>query len=157
MATPVNPEAQALIDLQSAVTAITAAVAAEITALQNAINAQGVNNSPAIEASVANLRSLIGTLNASVAPPTVAGPPVVTSISPNAGPIAGGTVVTLAGTGFTGATGVTVGGVAATGLTVASDTSLTFTTPPSAAGLANVVVTTPAGVSGLATTTFTFS
>jgi hypothetical protein len=152
-----NPEAQALTDLQSAVSDITAAVATEITALQNAINAQGVNNSPAIEASVANLRALIGTLNQSVnptAPP--AGGPVVGSIAPTTGPIAGGTSVTLTGTGLTGASGVTVGGIAATSLLVASDTSLSFTTPASVAGPAAVIVTTPAGVSGNATA-FTFS
>src|ERR1700743_551479 len=155
---PANPESQALADLQSAVVDITTAVAAEITALQNALNAQGVNNSPAIEASVANLRALIGSLNQSVnaANPPAPAAPAVASISPSSGPVAGGTSVTLTGTGLTGATGVTVGGVAATGLQVASDTSLTFTTPASAAAPAAVVVTTPAGVSGSATT-FTFS
>lgn len=152
-----NPEAQALTDLQSAVTDIGTAIATEITALQNAINAQGVNNSPAIEASVANMRALIGTLNQSVAPPAPPAPgPVVSSISPSSGPIAGGTSVTLTGTGLTGASGVTVGGVAATGVSVASDTSLSFTTPASVAGPAAVVVTTPAGVSGSATT-FSYS
>ena len=153
----VNPEAQALTDLQSAVTDIGAAIAVEITALQNAINAQGVNNSPAIEASVANMRALIGTLNQSVAPaaPPATGP-VITSIAPTAGPIAGGTSVTLTGTGLAKASGVTVGGVAATSLLVASDTSLSFTTPASVAGQAAVVVTGPNGVSGNAAT-FTYS
>src|ERR1700743_898456 len=98
-----NPESQALADLQSAVTDITAAVAAEITALQNAINAQGVNNSPAIEASVTNLRNLIGTLNASIAPPPAATAPVVSSMTPTSGPAAGGTSVTITGSALTGA------------------------------------------------------
>ena len=35
--------------------------------------------------------------------------PTVTSISPSSGPLAGGSSVTLTGTGFTGATGVTIG------------------------------------------------
>jgi len=61
-----NAETQALADLSQAVVDLGTAVAAEINALQAAINAQGVNNSPAIEASVANIRSLIGGLNASV-------------------------------------------------------------------------------------------
>lgn len=153
----VNPEAQALTDLQSAVTDIGAAIATEITALQNAINAQGVNNSPAIEASVANIRSLIGSLNQSVNPTVApAAGPVVSSIAPSSGPIAGGTSVTLTGTGLTKASGVTVGGIAATALLVASDTSLSFTTPASVAGPAAVVVTGPAGVSGNATT-FSYS
>jgi hypothetical protein len=62
-----NAETQALADLQQAVVDLGTAVAAEINALQAAINAQGVNNSPAIETSVANIRSLIGGLNTSVA------------------------------------------------------------------------------------------
>ena len=157
MATPVNPEAQALADLTQAVTDIGTAIAAEITALQNAINAQGVNNSPTIEASVANIRSLIGSLNASLKPPVVVPPaPAVASISPTSGSIAGGTVVTVTGTALTGATGVTVGGVAATGLTASNDTTLNFATPAREAGPAAVVVTTPAGPSGSATT-FTYS
>ena len=45
----------------------------------------------------------------------VAGPPTVTSVSPNSGPAAGGTSVTITGTNFTGATAVTFGGTAATG------------------------------------------
>jgi len=61
-----NAETQALADLSQAVVDLGTTVAAEINALQAAINAQGVNNSPAIEASVANIRSLIGGLNASV-------------------------------------------------------------------------------------------
>ncbi len=46
-------------------------------------------------------------------------PPAVTGVSPNSGPVAGGTAVTIAGTGFSTATGATTigfGGVAATGV-----------------------------------------
>jgi hypothetical protein len=143
-----NAEATALADLQAAVVDIGTAIAAEITALQNAINAQGVNNSPAIEASVSKMRDMIGALKASTAPPVVTPVvPAVASISPTSGPVAGGTSVTLTGTGLTGASGVTVGGLAATALQVASDTSLSFTTPASVAGPGNVVVTGPAGAS----------
>jgi hypothetical protein len=151
-------EAQALADLQSAVTDLGAAIAIEITALQNAINAQGVNNSPAIETAVSNIRSLIGGLNASIASTTGTGTPavpVITALNPTTGPTAGGTSVSVTGTGLTGATGVTVGGLAATGLIVASDTALSFTTPASVAGPAAVLVTGPGGVS--AATTFTYA
>jgi hypothetical protein len=154
-----NTEAQALADLQSAVTDLGAAIAAEITALQNAMNAQGVNNTPAIEASVTNIRSLIGGLNASIAATTTTPPaaaPVITSISPTSGPLAGGTSVTVTGTGLTKASGVTVGGLAGVGLVVASDTSLSFNTPASVAGPAAVVVTGPGG-SSTGTTTFTYA
>jgi hypothetical protein len=71
--------------------------------------------------------------------------PTFTSIVPIAGPIAGGTAVTITGSGFTGATGVTFGGTAATAVTVVSDTSITATTPAHAAGSVDVVVTAPGG------------
>ena len=48
--------------------------------------------------------------------------PTVTGISPTAGPLAGGTSVTITGTGFTGATAVDFGTIAATSFTVNSDT-----------------------------------
>ena len=149
-----NPEAQALADLQQVSADITAAITAEILALQNAINAQGVNNSPAIEQSVANLRSLVGSLNASLTPPVTAGPPVITSLAPANGSIAGGDKVTATGTGFTGATGVAVGGQPAASFSVQSDTTLVFTTPVSVAGPANVVVNTPLGASPASVFTF---
>src|SRR5262249_18543636 len=73
--------------------------------------------------------------------------PAVTGISPNPGPTAGGTSVTVTGTGFTGATAVSFGGVAATSFTVNSATQITATAPPQWSGTADVTVTTPAGTS----------
>ncbi|MEU6084703.1 IPT/TIG domain-containing protein [Streptomyces sp. NPDC047108] len=71
--------------------------------------------------------------------------PTITTIAPNQGPIAGGTVVTITGTNLTGAS-VDIGGNPATGVTVnATGTQLTATTPPGAAGPADVTVTTPGG------------
>ncbi|WP_310728455.1 IPT/TIG domain-containing protein [Streptomyces sp. N2A] len=71
--------------------------------------------------------------------------PTITSISPNQGPIAGGTPVTITGTNLTGAT-VTIGGNPATGVTVNSTgTQITAITPPGVAGPADVTVTTPGG------------
>ena len=49
---------------------------------------------------------------------TYNGPPTVTAASPNNGPVAGGTSVTLTGTGFTGATAVHFGSTLGTGVTV---------------------------------------
>lgn len=72
--------------------------------------------------------------------------PTVTSITPKAGPVGGGTVVTITGSGFTGATSVTFGGTAATP-TVANDTTITVTSPAHAAGTVDVRVVTPAGTS----------
>lgn len=149
-----NPEAQALADLQSATADIGTAIAAEIVALQAAINAQGVNNSPAIEQSVTNIRNLIGTLNASLQPaPPPATAPTLTALSPTSGAVAGGDTVTLTGTGFTGATGVTFSGIPAASFSVTNDTTMTAVTPPGAAGTnLPVIVTTPAGTSAIGPT-----
>ncbi len=76
---------------------------------------------------------------------TYAAAPVVGSVTPNAGPVAGGTVVTITGTGFTGATSVKFGATAAT-FTVVSATTITATSPPGS-GTVNVTVTTPGGTS----------
>jgi hypothetical protein len=72
--------------------------------------------------------------------------PVVTSLSPTTGPISGGTVVTITGTGFTGATSVTFGGTAAA-ITSVTATTITVTAPAHTAGTVDVLVTTPAGTS----------
>ncbi|GIW19336.1 MAG: hypothetical protein KatS3mg064_2493 [Tepidiforma sp.] len=71
--------------------------------------------------------------------------PVITSIVPGAGPVAGGTPVTITGQNFTGATSVTFNGVPCTSLVVVSATTITCVTPPNPAGVAEVVVTTPNG------------
>jgi formylglycine-generating enzyme required for sulfatase activity/CxxC motif-containing protein (DUF1111 family)/subtilisin-like proprotein convertase family protein len=82
-------------------------------------------------------------------------PPTVSSITPNVGPIAGGTAVTISGSDFTGATSVTIGGVAATNLVVVSTSTITATTPAGTAGAKNVVVTSPWG-QGTLTNGFTY-
>ncbi len=79
--------------------------------------------------------------------------PAVTSVSPNGGPLAGGTVVTITGTNFTGGSGATFGGAACTAFTVVSNTSITCTTP-AGSGAVNVVVT--ATGSGTLTNGYTF-
>jgi len=74
--------------------------------------------------------------------------PIVNSVSPSGGPVAGGTTVTVTGTSFTGATAVDFGATAGTGVVVnGGGTSLTVTAPAKAAGLVDVTVTTPAGTS----------
>jgi hypothetical protein len=73
--------------------------------------------------------------------------PIVVSVSPNVGGIAGGTPMTISGAGFTGATGVTVGGTAATGFTVVDNNTITATTPAKAAAAYDVIVASPRGAS----------
>ncbi|UWX03811.1 IPT/TIG domain-containing protein [Pseudoxanthomonas sp. NC8] len=70
--------------------------------------------------------------------------PAVTAISPSAGPTAGGTVVVITGTNFSGATAVRFGASNA-GYTVNSATQITATAPAGAAGTVDVTVTTTGG------------
>ena len=81
--------------------------------------------------------------------PVPAPRPTVTGISPTTGSTAGGTVVTVTGTGFTGATTVKFGTVAGTSLTVNSSTKITIKSPAHAAGIVDVTVTTPGGTSAI--------
>ncbi|MFC3726241.1 cadherin-like beta sandwich domain-containing protein [Neoaquamicrobium sediminum] len=74
--------------------------------------------------------------------------PTITGISPDTGPAAGGTTVTITGTNLTGATGanaVTFGGVAATSHTVDSDTQIRAVTAAGSTGAVDVAVATPGG------------
>jgi subtilase family serine protease len=73
--------------------------------------------------------------------------PAVTRISPAAGPTAGGTTVTVTGSGFSGATKVVFGAVAAAGFTVVNASTITAVSPAQPAGRPNVFVTTPGGTS----------
>jgi uncharacterized protein (TIGR03382 family) len=68
--------------------------------------------------------------------------PVLSSLAPTAGPIAGGTSVTLTGSSFVSGATVTFGGTAAS-VTSSSGTSIAVTTPAHAAGAVDVVVTNP--------------
>ena len=71
--------------------------------------------------------------------------PTISSINPTSGPAAGGTTVTIKGTGFVvGSTSVSFGGVAASRVSVDSDTQITATSP-AGSGTVNVTVTTPNG------------
>jgi autotransporter-associated beta strand protein len=98
-----------------------------------------------------------GTVEASVVGSSISGSgsvmviPVVAKVSPAAGPLAGGTPVTITGAGFTGATEVDFGTtkILAGDFTVSSDgTQITVASPgPESAGTADVKVTTAGGVS----------
>jgi hypothetical protein len=72
--------------------------------------------------------------------------PSVTKITPTLGPATGGTTVTIAGTGFTGATAVDFAAEAATSFTVISATQITATSS-AGAGVVDVTVVTPGGTS----------
>ncbi len=70
----------------------------------------------------------------------------VTTVEPSAGSTAGGTSVTITGTGFTGVTAVKFGTTNAASYTVASETSIVAVSPPGT-GTVDVTVTNRGGTS----------
>ena len=75
--------------------------------------------------------------------------PTVTIVAPTTGRVAGGDIVTVTGTAFTGATAVNFGSTPGTGLTVVSPTQITITSPAHATGIVDVTVTTASGTSAI--------
>lgn len=76
--------------------------------------------------------------------------PAIESLSPEYGPVAGGTEVKITGTDFNSASAVMFGETPAAGFTVESDTQITATAPKSAkVGAVDVTVATIAGTSPL--------
>ncbi len=74
--------------------------------------------------------------------------PTPTSCSPPSGPVAGGTAVTITGTGFSAGCVVSIGGSPATSVVVVSDTQITCVTPSGFVGLSSIIVTNTDGGSG---------
>jgi hypothetical protein len=72
--------------------------------------------------------------------------PAVSSVSPNQGPVAGATKVTITGANLTGASAVKFGSAAATAVKVESPSEI-IATSPAGSGTVNVTVTTAGGQS----------
>jgi hypothetical protein len=99
----------------------------------------------------------VGQSVCSAAGPDIDAPPTVTGVNPSSGPTAGGTSVTIAGTGFACVSGVSFGGTPATTFTVTSPTDITAVSPAGAAGPVDVTVTNCFGTSPTGTAdTFTY-
>lgn len=138
-------------------TPVTNAITGLATAVDAAVADIGnqTPNQTQIQAAADAISAEAAKLTAALPQPIVAAAPVVSGVSPANGPAAGGTPVTVSGTGFTGATSVVFGSSTASNLVVVSDTEITVDTPADAAGTQDVAVTTPAGVSPLGVT-FTY-
>ena len=76
-----------------------------------------------------------------VAPAYAVRLPMVTSVTPNSGPVTGGTSVTIKGTFFKNVRSVKFGATNATSFTVKSAKSITATSPAGAVGTVDVTVT----------------
>ena len=83
--------------------------------------------------------------------------PTVTGVLPASGTTAGGTAVTVSGTGFLAGATVTLGGTAASNVTVVNSTTITATTAAHAAGAVNVVVTNTDSQSGTLANGYTYT
>ena len=81
-----------------------------------------------------NFGNRIGRITTGVGPA-----PTVTSIAPTSGAAAGGTAITITGTGFVAGATALIGGVAASGVNVTSDTTTDATTPALSPGTLNSV------------------
>jgi len=94
-------------------------------------------------------RSIVAstTPDAPASPPAAPTLPSVTlaSVSPNTGPLAGGTVITLSGSNFAAGATATIGGVPATNCDLISTTAMTCTTPASSTGGPKAVVVSSNG------------
>jgi len=88
--------------------------------------------------------------------PTVEATPTVSGFTPTAGPEAGGTTVTITGTGFTGTDDVLFGGESATDFTVDSDTQITATTPAGTGDVPVTVVNNEAANDGVSDDLFSY-
>jgi large repetitive protein len=82
--------------------------------------------------------------------------PSVSSISPNSGPVTGGTTVTILGSGFQSGANVTFGGIAATSVTLVSSTEIQAVDPVSPAGTVSIDVTNTNAQRGTLASGFTY-
>jgi uncharacterized protein (TIGR03382 family) len=110
----------------------------------------------AVDVVVRNVDGQVATLTAAFVYEEAVRPVSLTSVTPASGPTSGGTSITLSGNGFAPGATVTVGGLAATNIRVASETSLTATTPAHSAGPVDVVVSNPGGQSATLARAFTY-
>jgi hypothetical protein len=104
----------------------------------------GINDPGPVTVEALNLSGIFSTNNAAVFTYIPAPVPVITSLNPAQGPVAGGNTVTINGSGLLTATAVTFNNAPAT-ITARTETTLTVTVPAGVAGPANVIVTNPFG------------
>lgn len=87
---------------------------------------------------------------------TYSSAPSVSSISPNIGPVTGGTNVTILGSGFQSGATITFGGIAATSATMVSSTEIQAVSPVSPDSTVSITVTNTDSQSGTLASAFTY-
>ncbi len=97
-----------------------------------------------------------GAVDADGGPGDHAPAPVLNSVDPPSGPVAGGTRVTLSGSGFADGASVRFGAALASGAVVSSSSTIQVTTPPGSAGTVTLRVTNPDGRFGELAGGFTY-
>ncbi|HKP11437.1 MAG TPA: IPT/TIG domain-containing protein, partial [Blastocatellia bacterium] len=118
-------------------------------ALRTIAEAMGLTAFPGASATAQSMADFFDTS----ASPT----PSVSGVTPNTGPTAGGTSVTISGSGFTAGATVMIGGAPATNVSVNGSATITAVTPAHAAGAVSVAVTNTNGLSGTLVNGFTYS
>lgn len=83
-------------------------------------------------------------------------PPTISSISPNGGPLSGGTTVTITGNNFISGTTFAIGGVTCSSPVFVSSTTMTCVTGARTAATVNVVATLTDGQTGTLVSGFTY-
>ena len=87
---------------------------------------------------------------------TYSSAPTVSSVSPNSGPVTGGTTVKILGSGFQSGASVAFGGLAAISVTLVSSTEIQAVSPVSPAGTVSIAVTNTNSQSGTLASAFTY-
>jgi hypothetical protein len=118
------------------------------SALRLILEGLGVSGHPGASANAPNMAEFFGSTPNSA--------PAISSVTPSLGPTAGGTSVTISGTGFASGATVRFGGTTASSVTVIGSTTITATSPPHASGAVDVQVTNPSSESAVRVSGFTY-
>jgi len=136
---------------QSSTLAWTTKPTISAVSIDNGVGSFGANGSTSVHPTTTTTYTLTatGTANGNLVQKSVLlnvtlPAPTISTITPNHGPIAGGTSVTINGTNLSGVTSVTFGSTNAT-LGANTSTAIIVTAPPHTAGVVTVTVTTPSG------------
>ncbi len=83
--------------------------------------------------------------------------PTISGISPNSGPTAGGTAVTISGSNFRSGAGVQFGSLSARGVQIANSAQIQAVTPAESSGVVSITVKNSDGQTATAANAFTFA